>query len=249
MTHPDEERLILAYFDGDRRVERHLEACPACGARMAELRRLIAAVDSAPVPERGESYGREVWNRIAPLLEKRSDERPEPSRQGFFAAPRLAFTGVAAAVALAAFLAGRFWREPSPAPLVASPQASQRVLLLAVGDHLDRSEAVLVELINSPATAADAAREGARAEELLAANRLYRLSAAASGERALTDVLDELERVLLEVSHAAASASPEELATLRRRWEEGVLFKIRVLETRVRERGGEIAPRQERKRT
>src|SRR5262249_38113239 len=129
------------------------------------------------------------------------------------------------------------------------PKANQRVLLLAVGDHLDRSEAVLVELINSQASSADAAREGARAEELLAANRLYRLSAAASGERTLTEVLDELERVLLEVSHAAASASPEELAKLRRRSEEGVLFKIPALEPRVRGPGAEIPPRHRRKTT
>lgn len=249
MRHPDEERLILARFEGDRAVTRHLETCLPCRARMASLERLLAAVDTAPVPERGDSYGREVWSRIAPRLKDRPEQRPAPSGKGFFSAPRLAFAGLAAAVALAVFLAGRFWREPSTAPLVAAPKANPRVLLVAVGDHLDRSEAVLVELINSPATGAEAAREGARAEELLAANRLYRLSAAASGERALTDVLDELERVLLEVSHAAASASPEELAQLRRRLEEGVLFKIRVLETRVRERGGEIAPRQERKRT
>lgn len=253
MKHPDEERLILAHFEGDRAVTRHLERCLPCRGRMASIRELLATVEAAPVPERGEDYGREVWRRIAPRLdalpEERPEKRPEPSGRGFFSAPRLAFATLAAFTVVTVLLAGRFWREPSTAPLVVSQQASKRVLLAAVGDHLDRSEAVLVELINSPATAAETAREGARAEELLAANRLYRISAAASGERTLTDVLDELERVLLEVSHAAASASPEELARLRSRLEEGVLFKIRVLETRVRERGGEVAPRQERKTT
>lgn len=253
MTHPDEERLILAHFEEDRAVNRHLEECAACRERMASVRALLAAVESSPVPERGEDYGREVWRRIAPRLDERPEERiaqrTESPGKGFSWAPRLAFAALAAFIAAAVFLAGRFWKEPSTAPLVASAPASNRVLLAAVGDHLDRSEAVLVELINSPATQAETAREGARAEELLAANRLYRISAAATGERTLTDVLDELERVLLEVSHAAASASPEELATLRRRLEEGVLFKIRVLETRVREREGQAAPRQERKTT
>ena len=249
MRHPDEERLILAHFEGDRGVARHLEGCASCRDRMASIRTLLATVDAAPVPERGEDYGREVWRRIAPRLDEPPEERPEPSRKRFFWAPRLAFAGLAAFIAAAVFLAGRFWREPSTAPLVASQQTNTRVLLVAVGDHLDRSEAVLVELINSPATGAEVAREGARAQELLAANRLYRISAAASGERTLTEVLDELERVLIEVSHAAASASPEELASLRARLEEGVLFKIRVLETRVREREGQTAPRRERKTT
>ena len=249
MSHPGQERLILAHFEGDRAVEKHLADCPACVERMAELRRLLAAVDAAPVPERGESYGREVWSRIAPRLQERREERPEPSERRFFAAPRLAFAGLVAAVAVAALLAGRFWREPSSAPLVASPKANERVLLLAVGEHLDRSQAVLTEFLNSPARGADVAREGARAEELLAANRLYRLSAATAGERAVTDVLDELERVLLEVAHVTSSASPEELEKLRRRSEEGVLFKIRVLGSRVREREREISPRNERKTT
>jgi hypothetical protein len=244
MNHPDEERLVLAHFEEDRAVERHLAECPPCSGRMAQLRRLLAAVEAAPVPERDDSYGREVWRRIAPRLE----ERAEPTGTRFFAGPRLAFAGVVAAVMVAALLAGRFWREPSRAPLVASPQPNQRVLLLALGDHLDRSETVLIELINSAGHGIDA-REGARAEELLAANRLYRQSAAASGERAVTDVLDDLERVLLEVAHVAATASPEELEKLRQRSGEGVLFKIRVLESRIREREREISPRKERKTT
>jgi hypothetical protein len=245
MNHPDEERLILAHFEGDRAVEKHLAECPSCGGRVEQIRRLLAAVEAAPVPERDESYGREVWRQIAPRLE----ERAEPGRTRFFAAPRLAFAGLAAAVMLAVVLAGRFWQEPSRAPLVASPQSNQRVLLFALGDHLDRSENVLIELINSAGHGGDAARESARAEELLAANRLYRQSAAASGERAVTDVLDDLERVLLEVAHVAATASPEELEKLRKRSGEGLLFKIRVLESRIREREREISPRNERKTT
>jgi hypothetical protein len=62
-------------------------------------------------------------------------------------------------------------------------------------------------------------------------------------------VLDDLERVLLEAAHGASS-SAEALESMSRRAEaEGVLFKIRVLGSRVRQREEAMSPRNERKRT
>jgi len=58
---------------------------------------------------------------------------------------------------------------------------------------------------------------------------------------------DELERVLLDITHAPSRLSPGELEKLRQRLEaEGILFKIRVLGSNVRnqeEKGSEAAPR------
>jgi hypothetical protein len=244
VRHPGRERLILLHYEGSRRVSRHLAACLPCRGRLGEIQRLLAAVDAAPVPERGETYGLDVWRRLAPRL----PERPDLLWKGIFA-PRLALAGVLAAVALAAFLAGRFWRGAErPAESNAS-QARERVLLVTVGDHLERSEVVLIELLHAPIGEAGGQLDRARAEELLAANRLYRQSANAAGERAVSEVLDDLERVLLEAAHGP-SPSAEQLENVRRRAEaEGVLFKIRVLGSRVRQREEAMPPRDERKRT
>ncbi|HEY2019030.1 MAG TPA: hypothetical protein VGH38_36240, partial [Bryobacteraceae bacterium] len=66
-------------------------------------------------------------------------------------------------------------------------------------------------------------------------SRLYRQTAAHSGNTAVTSVLDDLDRVLVEISHAPSRISPEELESLRQRLEaEGILFKIRVLGSTVR---------------
>ena len=246
MKHVTEKRLVLAHYEGDREVTRHLSACLPCRRRMEEIERSLAALEDAPLPERDETYGREVWRRISARL----PERPEPAWKRHLALPRLAFAGALAAVALAAFLAGRLGRGPEGS---ASPEARERILLVAVGDHLDRSEAVLIELLHSPAPGGGPLEPGperARAEELLAANRLYRVSAASAGERALSGVLEELERVLLEVAHTPASLSAEEPeGSARRNEAEGVLFKIRVLGPRMHPREGTISPRDERKRT
>jgi hypothetical protein len=245
MNHPAEERLILFHYEGDRGVARHLASCVSCRGRLAEIERILAVVESDPVPERSEEYGREVWSRIAARL----PERPEPAWRRFLAPPRLAFAGALAAVALAAFLAGRVSRDRETLAPAAS-QARERILLVTVGDHLERSQTVLIELLHAPAEGPAAERERARARELLAANRLYRQTAASAGERGVSDVLDDLERVLLEASHGESPVSLEGLEGLRRKAEaEGVLFKIRVLGSRVREREEAMSPRMERKRT
>ena len=58
---------------------------------------------------------------------------------------------------------------------------------------------------------------------------------ARTGDTAVTNVLDELERVLLDITHSPSEISPEELRKLRSRLEaEGILFKIRVLGSNVR---------------
>jgi hypothetical protein len=245
-AHPGDERLILFHYEGDRAVARHLAECLPCRGRMAGIRRLFDLVEAEPVPDRGEAYGRDVWRRI----QARLPERPRPAWRLVFAPPRLAFVGALAAVALAAFLAGRFWKSPQPPTAATVSQTRERILLVTVGDHLERSQTVLIELLHAPAEGPAAESDRARARELLVNNRLYRQTAASAGERGVSDVLEDLERFLLEASHGASPVSMENLEGLRRRAEaEGVLFKIRVLGSRVREREEAMAPRNERTRT
>jgi hypothetical protein len=152
---------------------------------------------------------------------------------------------VAAVVVLVvgAFLAGRFLpsrhqlqREAQVQPV--STPSRERVLLVAVGDHLERSQMVLVELVNSkPQPTVDISAERQRAEELVPANRLYRLTAERSGETGMASLLDELERALVEIAHSPSRLSSPEFEDLRRRLEaQGILFKVRVVSLQVQER-------------
>ncbi len=60
----------------------------------------------------------------------------------------------------------------------AAEQIRERILLSDVGDHLDRSQMALVELVSSDDnTSMDMAGERSRAEQLVADNRLYRQTA------------------------------------------------------------------------
>jgi hypothetical protein len=133
-------------------------------------KRTIEFVRSAlEAPSRGEDYGREVWNRLQPKLETHRGDRRPP----VFGGARLAPWAWAAAVLIlvaGAFFAGRATQRPQEAAL--SAEARRRVLLAAVGDHLERSRMVLLEFVNAaPVQAVGAWRRG---RELVASNRLYR---------------------------------------------------------------------------
>lgn len=153
-----------------------------------------------------------------------------------------------AAVVVAAFVAGRYWPRPqNSAPRVETAAISapvrERILLVAVGDHLDRSQMLLLELENAEAPKGAAAgmvdisAQQQRAGDLVAANRLYRQSATRSGDTNLSAVLDDLEPMLIQIAHSPSQISSAQLEDIQKRIaSRGILFKVRVVGTEVRER-------------
>jgi len=142
----------------------------------------------------------------------------------------------------AAFMAGRLTRATTPtgASVTASAaQVRERILLVDLGDHLDRSQMVLVELASADDSKGevDISTERARAEQLVAVNRLYRQTALSTGDANMASVLDDLERVLVDIAASPATVSREDLESVRRRIDsKELLFKVRVVSSQVRER-------------
>ena len=234
MNHLTEEQFVLYYYgegDGSPAVRAHLDGCEACRADYANLQRVLNVVDSAPVPERDANYGAQVWSRLQPSLGgKRRWKLPI-----LWPARHWAAAAIVATLLVAAFLAGRYY---SKAPQQTAGQVRERILLVAVGDHLERSQMILVELVNArPGQPLDVTSERERAEDLVAENRLYRQTAVHSGDTRVASVLDELEPVLLDIAHGPDRLTPEELEKLRQRIEgDGILFKVRVVGSTVRHR-------------
>lgn len=241
MKHLNEKGLILCRY-GEARdkkaVELHLTSCASCREAFANLEAALAALELFEVPERDETYGARVWERLRPRLEEQLD----PGWRRWFGARRLAMAGALAALLFAAFLAGRHWaphevrqamRQPVPA------HVRERILLVAVGDHLERSQMVLIELTHARGDGTvDISAERHRAEDLVESNRLYRLAAARAGQSGVASVLDDLERVLLEIARSPSRVSSKDLEAFRRRIEaQGILFKVRVIDLKVREQG------------
>jgi len=241
MKHMTEEELI-AYREGvttERAgIAEHLKGCDECRAEFERIEAVLAALDTLPVPDPGDDYGRRVWQQIAPRL----PERPMRWWQSWFQPKRLAALGAVAALVVAAFVIGRHTGPGTPDLSANKDQIRERILVVAVGEHLGRSEMMLVELSNaepnSPAQKkVNIGSEQRRAEDLLDENRLYRQTALEQGDTALASVLDDLERVLLDVAHSPDQVTPAQLEKIRQKIEaRGILFKVRVVGKELQER-------------
>lgn len=272
-SHYSEDDLTLYYYGegryqerhggaGPRReVERHLEACPACAALHREIAGVLSMVVPEEVPERGDQYGLEVWQRIRHRLPEgfRGFTRLEgfTTFEGFTRFEGfMKFAAAAAVLMVAAFIAGRyssvtpanpakpgnpgnFVTPAHPGNPASSETSRHRVLLTSIVDHLDRSERVLADIMNAAADAGghDITLEQRWAEDLLTTSRLYRQDAAEAGEQSVASMLDDLERNLLEIVHSPSPISGAALEQLRRRIDAAaLLFKVRVMADQLRER-------------
>jgi hypothetical protein len=150
----------------------------------------------------------------------------------------MAWGAAAALIVIAAFVAGQFSSAPPGAVRTAASEdpVRERLLLVDLGDHLDRTENALVEFVTGT-DGRDVAVSRARVEDLVAANRLYRRTAIVAGDQGVADVLDELERVLIEIAGTAPEASTDDLDVMRRRIDtRGLLFKVRVMRDQLQDR-------------
>jgi hypothetical protein len=246
--HLTEDDLVLHHYGetgAPAGAALHLNQCESCRVSYETLRSLLETVEEMPVPERGEDYGAEVWRRLRPGLARPEDRQSAWWGWNAWVAPRRWALAAALLVMLGAgFLAGRWWQPPQTSSIASAGEipapVRERILLVAVGDHLERSQMMLVELINSEHAdepSVDMTSRQKRADDLVTANRIYRRTAAASGDAALAAVLDELERVLLDIARGPSQLTAQELEQVRKRIEQqGILFKVRVVGSQVRER-------------
>jgi anti-sigma factor RsiW len=247
MNHVTDDDLILHYYGElsatDRaRLAEHLRTCQACAAAEARLRETLGVIDDVPAPEPEAGFERMVWARLEPALSRRR----APTWLAWMWSPaRWGLAAAAAVLVVAAFAAGRYWSPGGPAggPALAETAASgeavrERILLVAVGDHLEQTEMVLVELTHADGgdmVNISAAR--AQAAELVADNRLYRQTAATAGQVAIAGVLEDLERALIEVARSPSQIHRSDLDAILRGIEtQELLFKLRVVGEQVRER-------------
>ena len=263
MTHPSEETLN-DYVERELspaeqvRVATHLETCSECALVVGDIQEIVrdaAALGPLEPPEH-------VWQQLAQSIgasrqssgasqstaqiPQPTAQRPQPKAYGL--SPRIAWAMATAALVVMAFFTGRFFHQseqprasqPAAAPRNATADRAmvrERVLLIAVGDHLERSQMVLVELAHAQTRdQLDISEERQLADDLVASNRLYRQTAQQMGQANVASLLDELERVLVEVARGPSTVSTRQLADIQQRIEaQGILFKVKVIRSEIRQ--------------
>jgi hypothetical protein len=239
MNHLSEEQIVLHYY-GDAEeameVERHLATCAECRAEFARVQSLLQQIEPLEVPEPAAGFEEKTWLR----LRDRLPEKGSFLKRLLGAQQKWALAGAMVVLLAAAFLAGRFW--PRPGQQIAQQPPSQvnpqRVVLVAVGDHLERSQMLLVEIMNADTKGpVNFSNEQAQARELLDSNHLYRVSSQQAGDPQVARLLDQLGRVLAEIANGPAEVSPGDLEQVRHTIQsEGLLFKVRVVGSEVNSR-------------
>lgn len=239
MNHLSEEQIVLHYYgdaEESAEVERHLTSCSDCRAEFARVQALLQQIEPLEVPEPAAGFEEKTWLN----LRDRLPEKGSFLKRLFGAQQKWALAGAMVVLLAAAFLAGRFW--PRPGQQIAQQPPSQvnpqRVVLVAVGDHLERSQMLLVEIMNADGKGPiDFSSEQAQARDLLDSNHLYRVSSQQTGDPQVARLLDQLGRVLAEIANGPAEVSPGDLEQVRHTIQsEGLLFKVRVVGSEVNSR-------------
>jgi hypothetical protein len=256
MKHTTEEELF-AYREGEMKgretIAAHLQECGECRAELERIEEVFQALDAIPVPDPGEEYGTKVWRQIANRLPEHAPKGDANWWTAWFAPRRLMAVGVAAALLVLAFYAGRKTGiKTGGEEIVDASKVRQRVLVVAVGEHLGKSEMILMELSNAqPAEAGkkliNISTAQRRAEDLVEENRLYRQTALEGGDNAIASTLDELQRVLLDVANSPAEVTPAQFESIQKRIAaQGILLKVRVVrqELRAESEGKKTEPAQ-----
>jgi hypothetical protein len=237
MNHLSQEELIELYYGEDAsEAAHHLDACTECAREYESVRVDLRDLKAVEPPARHEDYGERVWNSISGQLSAYARRRQPWIRQPMWIGLTAAAT--CALLVAAAFYAGRLWEHRNPPPAVVShpaQPAQQRVVVVVLSDHLDRSERLLVQLKHANADDAQLAtplRDEARS--LLAANRKCRQEAEANGDPALTNALDHLNQLLSELANQPGGLNADAIARLQTQMnQDGLLFEVRVLRSRI----------------
>ncbi len=241
--HPGEDDLVLLFYgDTDPAEEAaltaHVNACARCQPLWQEIRGTLRTVDAAGVPEPPPDFERVMWARVQRELEDIAIPYTP-----WHLVRRWIPAGAMAAIVVALLVANRSWPGPAgattgPATADAATSQPERALLVAMDDHLERSELLLVELMNAPADAVlRPGFERATADDLLWSSRLYRQTATHTGNGHLAAMLEDLEGVLAEIASGPAEMKRADLDALRFRIEQDdLIFKVRVVTDEVRER-------------
>lgn len=250
MKHLSQEQLVETYYGGRNRVPsrnmlRHLGQCEQCASAYAALEGDLTAVGASDVPERPADYGQQMWDRVAPLLALSPAPRRPLRAFGWMGSWRsawrpLSYAAGCAMLLASAFYVGTVWEHQQhlrrvAARLQAQPHAPAppKVVVVVLGDHLDRSERLLVELKHADSDTADVAPLTDEARSLLAANRVFRDDAEKSGDAALTTALDHLDKLLTGLADHPGKLDEAALTRLKDEMNaDGLLFEVRVLRSK-----------------
>lgn len=225
MKHIKQADLVLHHYGErlDSKQRHHLIHCPVCQTALDQIGTEIEPMTRWEVPKLPADYGKQVWKKLEPQL----DAEPVPMKP-FHPAPKWTWALAAAALVVLALLLSQ--RNTLAPYSIQNQEASQRILNDRLANHLERTTEVLADIKSPGETPSPVTEDAETVRWLLRDNRLYRRAASQNQTPAMAEVLEEVEFLLLQLSH------PDPTTTLPDHLSEDVsvlLPKLRQLQSNL----------------
>jgi hypothetical protein len=240
------ERLVL-YMEGElpadeaEKLKQELATNPELQKEYEDLKASLTMVSSNQPHGPGDEYFRHFYSRLKPKLDQK-----KPFWTSIFspltALPRLGYTGAMAAILVAfimvAYGINTFLITSEELPSVRNETVSikrnEGFMDFVTANHLEKSELLLREVYNisqqeelDTVALLEARRRG---NDLLSANRSYRLAAEAKGNKELVELLNEIELILVDISNMDPDAAEYALPSVKRAIrKKNLLIKIEII--------------------
>jgi hypothetical protein len=259
MSHLSQKELIEQYYSKESTgVGLHIEDCAECAAVYAELESDLDEMQFSDPPARDAGYGERVWQSLSGSLP--AYERRKRNWLGIGMMRGLSFATACGLLVAGAFYAGIIWeqkhQQPTTTAVNTSPSApaqehpappKERIVVVVLSDHLDRSERLLVQLKHADAGSEEMLsplRDEARS--LLAANRICQQNMKQGDDPALATALDRLDHLLAQLANRQGGLDAEALSQLQDEMKsDSLLFEVRVLRSRIPDRRPAMSDRSE----
>ncbi len=257
--------MVELLWDGAERdvpepLQMHIKSCDACRDAFQGMQQTVQMLPPSPDTELSEAYWEAFTNRV---INEATQEKRSPStvslmqqrlqklwdvvgKRQFF--PRIGF---AFALIFAGVLIGRMWDSPidshtipdieqTSAGMIAPAQLTERTQR-----YLDRSSVLLLGLVNFDVGADDPAvihmdRKRLMAAELVDEARVLRADLNAGREQQLAQLIEDLERILIQIANLEAREDVPSIELIQRGVDHGsLLLKINLEQMRLGDRAAE----------
>lgn len=199
----DEEKLLMIYFDEAEKADidqclNSAESCRLLDQLEADMKTIDQAQNNHSLPD---DYGQQLWNRIADRLPQSAEPPADQANRwqrfiGWMMVPQYSLASVATVVALVmvAYFSGRQQSDWN-----SNDALQQQLLAQNIQLHLTQSEIFLTQVSNGNGIS----NARSTAQRLLMSNRIFKQALAGQNGQFTSQLLQELEPVLLEYANGA----------------------------------------------
>ena len=216
----------------------HIKSCPGCRERYRDLTGLTDIMDKRQRPRMSEDF----WDNYYPALQEKIDrlEKAEAQPQEKVRTPlvRWALYPVAAlALLVIGIVIGRYFALHPGKDIPGRTALASRQADPAVAKYFYNLQPLLIDYANytpadnggGPGESDMVTIEKRTVQKLLLENRLLKRIAARENNIPLKRLMEELELILLEISHGSADRTAARKAVQQLIKNNDILFKISVL--------------------